>query len=70
MKEYIAFFVLVLVLIPPLVGISALIIMLVSGAIGHAFSADAFFISFWQSVWVSIGLTVLGSFFKNTTKRG
>lgn len=42
---------------------TAFIIMLLSGAIGHAFDAPSFFINFWQATLVVIALAVVGSFF-------
>lgn len=45
---------------------SGWVLMLLSGAVGHAFSAPAFFISYGQSVLIAVVLGFIGSFFKGS----
>lgn len=46
---------------------SGWLLMLVFGALGHAFGVEAFFISFWQSVLLVAALSLVGSFFRGTS---
>lgn len=68
MLKIIGVFLIVTLLIPAFVALEAFIIMVVSGAVGHVFEEDAFFISFWQAVVVGIALSVVGGFFRGSSK--
>lgn len=54
--------VIAMIVLPIFFGISW-IVMLGFGALGHVFDAQALYISFYQSIIVTIVLTVLGSLF-------
>lgn len=47
------------VLIPAGLALSALLVMLIAGALGHAFNVDQLYISYWQSLIVALALGVL-----------